>query len=119
MAEQTVQTPAKIELVPLRTRRFYESSRWEEAIAGYLFMAPALFIFIVFLIIPVLLSLYLSFTDWNGVTPLRDKESLGFNDSAFGWVGADNYERLLFEEGTPRERFMISVKNTVYYVAGV
>src|SRR5688572_14004088 len=93
MAEQSVQTPATIELAPLRARRFYESSKWEEAIAGYLFMTPALLIFTFFLIIPVLLALYLSFTNWNGITPLRQ-------ENAFDWVSADNYEHLLMEEGT-------------------
>lgn len=115
----TVQTPAKRDAPPVKSRRFYQTSQWEEAIAGYLFMAPALIIFTVFLIIPVLLSLYLSFTDWDGIKQLRAEESLGFNENAFEWIGTDNYERLLFEEGTPRERFMISMKNTVYYVLGV
>lgn len=41
-----------------------------EALAGYLFMAPAMAIFLVFLIIPIFFALVISLTDWNGITPL-------------------------------------------------
>lgn len=43
----------------------------EEAIAAYLFMAPAMTIFLVFLIIPIFFALYISMTNWNGITPLN------------------------------------------------
>ncbi|MFQ3674477.1 MAG: baseplate J/gp47 family protein, partial [Aggregatilineales bacterium] len=43
----------------------------EEAIAAYLFMAPAMIIFLVFLIIPIFFALYISMTNWNGITPLN------------------------------------------------
>lgn len=41
-----------------------------ESIAGYLFMLPAMLIFLVFLIIPIGFALFISLTDWNGITPL-------------------------------------------------
>ena len=48
---------------------------------GYLFILPFLIIFIVFSIYPIIRTLYLSFTDFNG-----------FTDPQF--VGIDNYKRL-------------------------
>jgi multiple sugar transport system permease protein len=83
-----------------------------EMIAGYAFITPAFIIFLVFLIIPVLVSLYLSFTDWNGITPLAQAD-------AYQWVGLQNYADLLVNPGITQEDFFKSVKNTVYYVLGV
>ncbi len=94
----------------------------QEAMAGYFFMAPALVIFLVFMIIPIGASVYLSTTDWNGITPVFDK-------GAFQNIGLDNYRDLLQgqhdEDGrivkatTRQKDFFISLKNTVYYVLGV
>lgn len=94
----------------------------QEAVAGYLFMAPALIIFLVFMVIPIGASVYLSTTDWNGITPVFDK-------GAFQNIGLDNYRDLLqgqhdeagrIVKATTRQKdFFISLKNTVYYVLGV
>jgi multiple sugar transport system permease protein len=98
------------------------AKRRQEALAGYLFMAPTLVIFLVFLIIPIGAAVYLSFTDWNGITPVFDK-------GAYKTVGLDNYRDLLLGEHTEDGRvvkattrqkdFFISLKNTTYYVLGV
>jgi multiple sugar transport system permease protein len=99
------------------------AKRREEAIAGYVFMAPAIIIFLVFLIIPIIAAVYLSFTDWNGITPV-------FEDGAYKNVGLDNYSDLLrgqhteddgrVVKATTRQKdFFISLKNTTYYVLGV
>jgi multiple sugar transport system permease protein len=98
------------------------AKRRQEAVAGYLFMAPALVIFLVFLIIPIAASVYLSFTDWNGITPV-------FDEGAYNMVGLDNYRDLLqgqheadgrIVKATTRQKdFFISLKNTTYYVLGV
>lgn len=49
-------------------------SKWQqqigESITGLLFLAPAMLIFLVFLIIPIGFALFISLTDWNGITPL-------------------------------------------------
>jgi multiple sugar transport system permease protein len=89
-----------------------QTKKREEAIAGYLFIAPALVIFIVFLILPVFIALYLSFTDWNGITPVR-------KEGAYEMVGTQNYQDLLTEDSRRRERFFTAVKNTTYYTIGV
>ena len=42
----------------------------EEAITAYGFLAPAVIIFLIFLVIPIGFALLISFTDWNGISPL-------------------------------------------------
>ena len=65
---------------------------------GYALIAPAVLAAVVFLLIPMFLSAYWSFTDYNGVKPPT-------------WVGLDNYASLL---GSPR--FQRSISNTVAFV---
>lgn len=50
--------------------------------APYVFLAPTLIFFLVFFLLPILFSLYLTFTRWNGF-------------SAPSWVGLENYNFLL------------------------
>jgi multiple sugar transport system permease protein len=42
-----------------------------EALAAYLFMSPAMLVFVVFLIIPIIFAVVISLTNWNGITPLN------------------------------------------------
>ncbi|MBW7880361.1 MAG: ABC transporter permease subunit [Anaerolineae bacterium] len=49
--------------------------RREETIAGYLFMSPMMVIFLIFLFIPIAFALFVSFTNWNGITPLGQTQS--------------------------------------------
>ena len=78
-----------------------------EGVAGWLFVAPMVIVFLVFLVFPILMSLWVSLLDWNGQTnPLVE----------FDFVGLDNYRRLLTEDTLLREDFAISVRNTLYYV---
>jgi ABC-type sugar transport system permease subunit len=73
-------------------------ARFRRQSIGYALIAPAGLAVVVFLIIPILLSAYWSFTDYNGVKPPT-------------WVGLDNYASLL---GSPR--FQRSIGNTVAFV---
>ena len=41
----------------------------QNAIAGWLFMVPALAVFAVFVVIPIIFAVIVSFTDWNGISP--------------------------------------------------
>jgi multiple sugar transport system permease protein len=54
---------------PLDARTLSERKR-AEALVGYVFMAPSMLIFLVFLIIPIIFSVVISMTNWNGITPL-------------------------------------------------
>src|SRR5690554_3068613 len=76
---------------------------WEEIKANkisYLFIAPFLIIFATFVIVPILVSVALSFTYFNMVQPPR-------------WVGWQNYLTLFLED----EVFLIAVKNTLFFAA--
>src|SRR5512143_1580108 len=101
-----------------------------EAIEGYLFLLPNFLGFIIFMAIPLLLSLYYSFTDYNL-----------FNDP--NWVGAANYQKAVgfalqpenyqkaVEKGKPfldavgqmiktnDPLFWTSLSNTIVYALGV
>lgn len=75
----------------------------QEERAGFAFVSPWVFGFMVFLAVPVVLSLLLSFTSWSGMAPLSEAE----------WVGLGNYGRLVTDD----HRARTSVWVTLYYVA--
>lgn len=104
MAEAAVSAPQRVATLADRKR--------QEAITGYTFLAPALIIFLVFLIIPIVAAVIISFTDWNGTTPL-------FQAGSFQYVGLQNYADLLVQEGIRQRDFFKAVQNTTYYVLGV
>ena len=70
--------------------------------ASYFFIAPGLILFTVFMAVPVITSLFLSFTKYNVLQPPV-------------WVGLDNYREIIFHD----QRFWKAMINTVFYVAGV
>ncbi len=69
-------------------------------LTGYLFIAPNIIGFIIFLLIPVVLSLGISFTSWNILGGLE----------ALKWVGLKNYQRLPLDA-----YFVKSLWNNVVY----
>ena len=81
------------------------------ALAGWLFVTPTLVILGLFLAIPVLMALWVSFTDWNG-------RGSPFSTDV-GFVGVDNYQRLVADEGLTRQDFMTSLRNNFYFVLAV
>jgi raffinose/stachyose/melibiose transport system permease protein len=61
------------------SRRAYSSKRTRrEALIGWLFVVPALLMYAVFVLVPILLTILYSFYRWNGVGPMT-------------WVGLKNY----------------------------
>ncbi len=56
--------------------------RNEIAITPWLFLAPAILFFMVYVIIPIFQSIWISFYDWDGLGDAR-------------WVGMDNYVELM------------------------
>lgn len=66
------------------------------------FLAPFLLLFVVFRAGPVLASLALSFTHYDGL-------------SRPTWAGLQNYQNILFGTEAATRLFWISVGNTVYY----
>ncbi len=71
---------------------------WAEMRDAYLFLLPWILGFLLFTAGPMLASLYISFTQWEIVTPLK-------------WVGLAQYVKLLGDD-----RFYLSLYNTAFYV---
>ncbi len=70
--------------------------------AGYLFILPALLFFLVFLVYPLLHTVYLSLTEWAG-----------FDLKKITFVGFDNFKLL-----PPDWIFWKALRNTMYFVVG-
>ncbi|AKT52852.1 ABC transporter permease [Arsenicicoccus sp. oral taxon 190] len=77
--------------------------------AGWLFTLPMILVLGTFLIVPILMALYVSFTRWggNGDPFVRANAPL---------VGLDNYTTLLSGQGLSGRDFMTSIGNTFWYV---
>lgn len=67
--------------------------------APMLFLAPALIMFLVYVIWPILQSVWISFHEWDGLGDMV-------------WVGARNYVELLTEDFD----FWIAIRNNVYWL---
>ncbi|MFB5268796.1 carbohydrate ABC transporter permease [Paenibacillus enshidis] len=65
------------------------------------FVGPSTLFFAIIIVIPFLLGMYYSFTDWNGVS------------NQAGWVGLDNFRRILLEDAKFRTAFWFTVRFTV------
>jgi raffinose/stachyose/melibiose transport system permease protein len=68
----------------LASSRQAHASKWvrREAYVGYLFVLPALLMYAVFVLVPLLLTIVYSLYRWNGVGPMT-------------WVGLNNYVTVL------------------------
>jgi multiple sugar transport system permease protein len=75
--------------------------RLRRNVEGWLFIAPVVVGMLAFYFIPILVSLFTSFTNWDGLT-------------SYSVVGLENYQRLLGAD----QFFRRTLANTVYYVAG-
>lgn len=86
---------------PQRSKPLWQQPRkW---IAGYLFAGPAVLLLIVFSLISIVVSLYLSFFDYDIIA------------RGGPFVGLGNYREALFQD----ELFWTALWNTAYYAAGV
>ena len=79
MAETTVLDRSNVSLITRLRQKWTEiyRARWP-----YLFISPFYILFLIFGVYPVLFSLYLSFTEWKGLGPIK-------------FVGLKNFELLL------------------------
>ena len=85
--------------------------RGNERPAGWLFVAPAVLILGLFMLLPILMALWVSLTRWNG-------QGSPFTPSV-PFAGLDNYTRLFTDDGLARQDFMTSIRNNAYYVLAV
>lgn len=74
----------------------------EQVVASYSLILPTVVYFLIFIVFPIAYSIWLSFLNWDGMSP----------DARY--IGLRNYEKLL---STPR--FWNSLAVTGYYVAGL
>ena len=77
------------------SRRSKNNREW---LTPWLFLAPGLFMFIVYVLLPIFQSIWISFHDWDG---LGEKV----------WIGLGNYSELLADDS-----FYVSLKNNVIWL---
>ena len=74
------------------------SRRKKEMMQGYIYILPSLFFMVCFCLLPIVMSTYFSFTDYNAMTPAN-------------FVGFDNYKKVF------QDPYIIdAIKNTFTYV---
>jgi multiple sugar transport system permease protein len=73
---------------------------------GWIFLAPFAIGLITFIVLPIFMALWVSFTDWSGITPPLKAKSIGLS----------NYKTLLVTDGLRRNDFALSLRNNFYYV---
>jgi len=79
-----------------------------EAGAGWLFVSPVILILGTFLLVPVLMALWVSFSDWSGRgSPLS---------GSVGFVGLDNYAAITTGGGLAERDFGTALRNNAWYV---
>jgi multiple sugar transport system permease protein len=70
----------------------------QRALAPWLFLAPGMIMFLVYVIVPIFQSMWISLYDWDGLSPKT-------------WIGLANY-RELFDD----EAFYTSLKNNILWL---
>lgn len=81
---------------PPRRRTWWKQN--QQRIAPYLFLAPGIFMFAVYVVIPIFQSMQISLHEWDGL-------------GAKSYVGLDNYVELMDDEA-----FYTSLKNNVIWL---
>ena len=79
-----------------------------QAAAGWLFSAPAFLLLLVFLVIPILMALWVSVSDWGG----RGSPFSGGVD----FVGGKNYAAITSGGGLAEQDFGTALRNNLWYV---
>ena len=81
-------------------------SKNRDALAGWLFVAPAVIVIVVFVLLPVISALWVSLSDWTGKgSPLTAN-----------YTGLNNYQTLLTKPGLAQRDLATSLRNNMYYV---
>ncbi len=82
----------------MRKREKTLSSAYSNTGMAYLFLAPFLILFFLFTLIPVVVGIFLSFTDYNMLELPK-------------WLGITNYKMLILDD----KEFLIALKNTFLF----
>lgn len=78
----------------------FKNLLYRDSIWAFILLLPNIICFLIFMTIPLVVSFFLSFTEWNLMTPIQ-------------WVGFANYIEL-FKDKT----FLKSLWNTIYFTVG-
>lgn len=87
----------------VETRSWYK--RNEIAVTPWLFLAPALLFFMVYVIFPIFQSISISFYDWDGLGEAR-------------WIGVDNYVEL-FDDSAFEVSLWNNLKWLLFYLLAI
>ena len=79
---------------------FAKLAKTKETIAGYLFILPNFAGYLIFVLLPIVFSLYLVFVDWDYLKGFKGIE----------WVGLDNF-RIMAED----PKVLISLRNNAWF----
>jgi multiple sugar transport system permease protein len=74
--------------------------RVPQSVVPWLFLAPSIFMFLVYVIVPIGQSLAISLYDWDGLSPKQ-------------FIGADNYVELMSDPD-----FIVALRNNVIWLLG-
>ncbi len=77
------------------------NQRLSSALQQLVFVGPAFIFFGIIVIVPFVMSMYYSFTEWNGVT------------SNVKWIGFDNFKHILLEDKDFHRSFWFTTRFTV------
>jgi multiple sugar transport system permease protein len=92
-----IQNTSESPVLPVIPRKRGSRLLWHEAIMAYLFVSPAMILFLIFTVLPVVFAFLLSFTNYDILSPIK-------------WVGLKNYARLLTDT-----IFQRGILNVLYY----
>lgn len=92
--------------VPRKKARQHTMRR-EQAIAYTIMTLPGLVLYCVFLILPILMGLYYSLTDWTGI------------GNKFNFIGLDNYIKVFTNDKRFGNALVFNLRYTVYLVIGI
>ncbi len=75
--------------------------RFKDGLTIFLFLLPALLLFLLFVVYPIFQSIYYSFFDWKGLGPAED------------FIGLDNFKNILSDRV-----FLITLRNALFLIVG-
>ncbi len=81
--------------------------RKEQWVTYLLMTAPGLVLYCVFLILPILMGIYYSLTDWTGI------------GTSFNYVGMDNYVKVFTNDKRFGNALLFNLRYSLFLVAGI
>lgn len=102
MATQQIIELSEEPSAPLRPGAKARKQKNRHAVWSSVFLSPALIVIGAFVLIPMAMTVWISFHEWSMFTPITEMD----------WVGGDNYARLLTDSAR-----VGAIVNTVVYVS--